>query len=95
MEEGSLRADVNVSVRKPEGRLALEPKPKNLNSLRFIQMAIDHEVARQIEIIEDGDEIDQETRLFDTSTGTTRTMRSKEDAHDYRYFSILICCQCL
>ena len=86
MEEGSLRADVNVSVRKPGGPLGTRTETKNLNSLRFIQMAIDHEVARQIEIIEDGDEIDQETRLFDTSTGTTRTMRSKEDAHDYRYF---------
>ena len=86
MEEGSLRADVNVSVRRPGGPLGTRTETKNLNSLRFIQMAIDHEVARQIEIIEDGDEIDQETRLFDTSTGTTRTMRSKEDAHDYRYF---------
>ncbi len=86
MEEGSLRADVNVSVRRPGGPLGTRTETKNLNSLRFIQMAIDHEVARQIEIIEDGNEIDQETRLFDTSTGTTRTMRSKEDAHDYRYF---------
>ena len=86
MEEGSLRADVNVSVRRPGAPLGTRTETKNLNSLRFIQMAIDHEVARQIEIIEDGGEIDQETRLFDTSTGTTRTMRSKEDAHDYRYF---------
>ena len=86
MEEGSLRADVNVSVRRPGGPLGTRTETKNLNSLRFIQQAIDYEVARQIEIIEDGGEIDQETRLFDTGTGTTRTMRSKEDAHDYRYF---------
>ena len=86
MEEGSLRADVNVSVRRPGKPLGTRTETKNLNSLRFIQMAIDHEVSRQIEIIEDGGKVDQETRLFDTSTGTTRTMRSKEDAHDYRYF---------
>ena len=86
MEEGSLRADVNVSVRRPGEPLGTRTETKNLNSLRFIQQAIDYEVARQIEVIEDGGEIDQETRLFDTTTGTTRTMRSKEDAHDYRYF---------
>ena len=86
MEEGSLRADVNVSVRRPGEALGTRTETKNLNSLRFIQQAIDYEVARQIEIIEDGGEIDQETRLFDTTTGATRTMRSKEDAHDYRYF---------
>ena len=86
MEEGSLRADVNVSVRRPGTPLGTRTEIKNLNSLRFIQMAIDHEVSRQIEIIEDGGKVDQETRLFDTSTGATRTMRSKEDAHDYRYF---------
>ncbi len=86
MEEGSLRADVNVSVRRPGAPLGTRTETKNLNSLRFIQLAIDYEVARQIEIIEDGGKIDQETRLFDTITGTTRTMRSKEDAHDYRYF---------
>ena len=86
MEEGSLRADVNVSVRRPGGPFGTRTETKNLNSMRFIQQAIDYEVARQIEIIEDGGEIDQETRLFDTSTGTTRAMRSKEDAHDYRYF---------
>jgi aspartyl-tRNA(Asn)/glutamyl-tRNA(Gln) amidotransferase subunit B len=86
MEEGSLRADVNVSVRRPGGSLGTRTETKNLNSLRFIQAAIDYEVARQIEIIEDGGAIDQETRLFDTATGSTRTMRSKEDAHDYRYF---------
>jgi len=86
MEEGSLRADVNVSVRRPGDALGTRTETKNLNSLRFIQQAIDFEVVRQIEILEDGGEIDQETRLFDTTTGTTRTMRSKEDAHDYRYF---------
>ena len=86
MEEGSLRADVNVSVRRPGEEFGTRTETKNLNSLRFIQQAIDYEVARQIELIEDGGTVDQETRLFDTSTGTTRTMRSKEDAHDYRYF---------
>jgi aspartyl-tRNA(Asn)/glutamyl-tRNA(Gln) amidotransferase subunit B len=86
MEEGSLRADVNVSVRRSGAPFGTRTETKNLNSLRFIQMAIDYEVARQIEILEDGGSIDQETRLFDTNTGTTRTMRSKEDAHDYRYF---------
>ena len=86
MEEGSLRADVNVSVRRPGAPFGTRTETKNLNSLRFIQAAIDYEVARQIEILEDGGVIDQETRLFDTNTGTTRTMRSKEDAHDYRYF---------
>ncbi len=86
MEEGSLRADVNVSVRRPGEEFGTRTETKNLNSLRFIQQAIDYEVTRQIELIEDGGTVDQETRLFDTSTGTTRTMRSKEDAHDYRYF---------
>ena len=86
MEEGSMRADVNVSVRKPGDELGTRTETKNLNSIRFIGMAINAEVARQIEIIEDGGTIDQETRLFDTSTGQTRSMRTKEDAHDYRYF---------
>ena len=86
MEEGSMRADVNVSVRKPGGPLGTRTETKNLNSVRFIMQAIDYEVQRQIEIIEDGGTIDQETRLFDTNTGTTRAMRGKEDAHDYRYF---------
>jgi len=86
MEEGSLRADVNVSVRRPGDEFGTRTETKNLNSLRFIQQAIDYEVARQIELIEDGGTVDQETRLFDTNTGATRTMRSKEDAHDYRYF---------
>ena len=86
MEEGSLRADVNVSVRRPGASFGTRTETKNLNSMRFIQMAIDYEVARQIDILEDGGLIDQETRLFDTNTGMTRAMRSKEDAHDYRYF---------
>ena len=86
MEEGSLRADVNVSVRRQGEALGIRTETKNLNSLRFIQQAIDYEVARQIELIEDGGTVDQETRLFDTNSGRTRTMRSKEDAHDYRYF---------
>ncbi len=86
MEEGSMRADVNVSVRRPGDELGTRTETKNLNSVRFIMQAIDYEVQRQIEIIEDGGTIDQETRLFDTNTGMTRAMRGKEDAHDYRYF---------
>ncbi len=86
MEEGSLRADVNVSVRKPGEALGTRTETKNLNSVRFIMQAIEFEVHRQIELIEDGGEVIQETRLFDTATGMTRTMRGKEDAHDYRYF---------
>ena len=86
MEEGSMRADVNVSVRKPGDPLGTRTETKNLNSVRFIMAAIDYEVQRQIEVIEDGGTITQETRLFDTSTGMTRAMRGKEDAHDYRYF---------
>ena len=86
MEEGSLRADVNVSVRRPGAALGTRTETKNLNSVRFITQAIDYEVQRQIEIIEEGGQIIQETRLFDTQTGMTRAMRGKEDAHDYRYF---------
>jgi aspartyl-tRNA(Asn)/glutamyl-tRNA(Gln) amidotransferase subunit B len=86
MEEGSLRADVNVSVRKPGGPLGTRCEIKNVNSIRFIGQAIEHEARRQIEIIEDGGAIDQETRLFDPVKGETRSMRSKEEAHDYRYF---------
>jgi aspartyl-tRNA(Asn)/glutamyl-tRNA(Gln) amidotransferase subunit B len=86
MEEGSLRADVNVSVRKPGGPLGTRCEIKNVNSIRFIGQAIEHEARRQIEIIEDGGAIDQETRLFDPGKGETRSMRSKEEAHDYRYF---------
>lgn len=86
MEEGSLRCDANVSVRRPGEGLGTRAEIKNVNSLRFLQQAIDFEVARQIEIIEDGGAIVQETRLFDSVKGETRSMRSKEDAHDYRYF---------
>ncbi|MGA8691398.1 MAG: Asp-tRNA(Asn)/Glu-tRNA(Gln) amidotransferase subunit GatB, partial [Methyloceanibacter sp.] len=86
MEEGSLRADVNVSVRKPGAPLGTRCEIKNVNSIRFIGQAIEHEARRQIEILEDGGTIHQETRLFDARTGETRSMRSKEEAHDYRYF---------
>ncbi|MEO6152094.1 MAG: Asp-tRNA(Asn)/Glu-tRNA(Gln) amidotransferase subunit GatB [Croceibacterium sp.] len=86
MEEGSMRADVNVSVRKPGGELGTRTETKNVNSVRFVMQTIEHEARRQVEAIEDGGAIVQETRLFDPGTGTTRSMRSKEDAHDYRYF---------
>ncbi|MGA8898184.1 Asp-tRNA(Asn)/Glu-tRNA(Gln) amidotransferase subunit GatB [Bradyrhizobium sp.] len=86
MEKGNLRADVNVSVRKPGGPLGTRCEIKNLNSINFIGQAIEHEARRQIEIIEDGGTIEQETRRFDPDKGETRSMRSKEEAHDYRYF---------
>ena len=86
MEEGSLRADVNVSVRRPGDPLGTRCEIKNVNSIRFIGQAIEYEARRQIEIIEEGGAIRQETRLFDAKTGETRSMRSKEEAHDYRYF---------
>jgi aspartyl-tRNA(Asn)/glutamyl-tRNA(Gln) amidotransferase subunit B len=86
MEKGHLRADVNVSVRKPGAPYGTRCEIKNLNSIRFIGQAIEHEARRQIEIIEDGGAIEQETRLFDPDSGKTRSMRSKEEAHDYRYF---------
>jgi aspartyl-tRNA(Asn)/glutamyl-tRNA(Gln) amidotransferase subunit B len=86
MEEGSLRADVNVSVRRPGEPLGTRCEIKNVNSIRFIGQAIEHEARRQIEIVEEGGVIRQETRLFDAKTGETRSMRSKEEAHDYRYF---------
>ncbi|MHA1517072.1 MAG: Asp-tRNA(Asn)/Glu-tRNA(Gln) amidotransferase subunit GatB [Alphaproteobacteria bacterium] len=86
MEQGSLRADVNVSVRRPGEEFGTRCEIKNVNSIRFIGQAIDYEARRQIEMIEDGGTIDQETRLFDAKTGETRSMRSKEEAHDYRYF---------
>jgi aspartyl-tRNA(Asn)/glutamyl-tRNA(Gln) amidotransferase subunit B len=86
MEEGSLRADVNVSVRRPGEKLGTRCEIKNVNSIRFIGQAIEHEARRQIEILEEGGIIHQETRLFDAKTGETRSMRSKEEAHDYRYF---------
>jgi aspartyl-tRNA(Asn)/glutamyl-tRNA(Gln) amidotransferase subunit B len=86
MEKGNLRADVNVSVRKPGDPLGTRCEIKNVNSIRFIGQAIEHEARRQIEIIEEGGTIEQETRLFDAARGETRSMRSKEEAHDYRYF---------
>ncbi|MEQ1650147.1 MAG: Asp-tRNA(Asn)/Glu-tRNA(Gln) amidotransferase subunit GatB [Hyphomicrobiaceae bacterium] len=86
MDKGNLRADVNVSVRKPGAALGTRCEIKNVNSIRFIGQAVDVEARRQIDIIEDGGKIDQETRLFDPSKGETRSMRSKEEAHDYRYF---------
>ena len=86
MEEGSLRADVNVSVRRPGAELGTRCEIKNVNSIRFIGQAIEVEARRQIGILEDGGKIDQETRLFDPGRGETRAMRSKEEAHDYRYF---------
>ncbi|MEZ5820021.1 MAG: Asp-tRNA(Asn)/Glu-tRNA(Gln) amidotransferase subunit GatB [Bradyrhizobium sp.] len=86
MEKGSLRADVNVSVRKPGGPLGTRCEIKNLNSINFIGQAVEIEARRQIEIIEEGGTIEQETRLFDPNKGETRSLRSKEEAHDYRYF---------
>jgi aspartyl-tRNA(Asn)/glutamyl-tRNA(Gln) amidotransferase subunit B len=86
MEKGSLRADVNVSVRRPGDPLGTRCEIKNVNSIRFIGQAIDYEARRQIGILEDGGSIEQETRLFDPAKGETRSMRSKEEAHDYRYF---------
>ena len=86
MEHGSLRADVNVSVRHPGEGLGTRCEIKNLNSIRFVQLAIEAEAARQIAVLEDGGTIAQQTRLFDAATGETRAMRSKEESHDYRYF---------
>ncbi|HEX2653356.1 MAG TPA: Asp-tRNA(Asn)/Glu-tRNA(Gln) amidotransferase subunit GatB [Xanthobacteraceae bacterium] len=86
MEKGSLRADVNVSVRRPGEPLGTRCEIKNVNSIRFVGQAIDCEARRQIDILEDGGTIEQETRLFDAGKGETRSMRSKEEAHDYRYF---------
>jgi aspartyl-tRNA(Asn)/glutamyl-tRNA(Gln) amidotransferase subunit B len=86
MEKGSLRADVNVSVRRPGEPLGTRCEIKNVNSIRFIGQAIEHEARRQIAILEDGGRIEQETRLFDPNKGETRPMRNKEEAHDYRYF---------
>src|SRR5579871_2156775 len=86
MEKGNLRADVNVSVRRPGESLGTRCEIKNVNSIRFIGQAVETEARRQIAILEDGGSIDQETRLFDPGRGETRSMRSKEEAHDYRYF---------
>lgn len=86
MEQGSMRVDVNVSLRRPGEELGTRAEIKNVNSIRFLGQAVDYEVQRQMEILEDGGKIVQETRLFDAAKGVTRSMRSKEDAHDYRYF---------
>lgn len=86
MEEGSMRADVNVSVRRPGEPFGTRTETKNVNSVRFVMQAIEHEASRQVDVLEGGGQIVQETRLFNPDTGTTRSMRSKEDAHDYRYF---------
>ena len=86
MEKGNLRADVNVSVRKPNSEMGTRCEIKNVNSIKFIQQAIEYEARRQVELIENGKEIIQETRLFDPNKGETRSMRGKEESHDYRYF---------
>ena len=86
MDQGSMRADVNVSVRKPGDEFGTRTETKNVNSVRFVMQAIEHEALRQVEVLESGGKIVQETRLFNPDTGATRSMRSKEDAHDYRYF---------
>jgi aspartyl-tRNA(Asn)/glutamyl-tRNA(Gln) amidotransferase subunit B len=86
MEEGSMRADVNVSVRKPGGELGTRTETKNVNSVRFVMNVIESEARRQVALIEEGGAVAQETRLYDPDKNVTRTLRSKEDAHDYRYF---------
>jgi len=86
MEEGSMRADVNVSVRKPGDPLGTRTETKNVNSVRFVMAVVEHEAKRQVELLEGGGSVAQETRLFDPDKGVTRSLRSKEDAHDYRYF---------
>jgi aspartyl-tRNA(Asn)/glutamyl-tRNA(Gln) amidotransferase subunit B len=86
MDEGSMRADVNLSMRRPGEPLGTRTETKNVNSIRYVQQAIELEARRQVQILEDGGAIVQETRLFNAHTGTARSMRSKEEAHDYRYF---------
>jgi aspartyl-tRNA(Asn)/glutamyl-tRNA(Gln) amidotransferase subunit B len=86
MEEGSMRADVNVSVRKPGAEFGTRTETKNVNSVRFVMAVIEHEARRQVDVIEEGGTVVQETRLYDPDKNVTRTLRSKEDAHDYRYF---------
>jgi aspartyl-tRNA(Asn)/glutamyl-tRNA(Gln) amidotransferase subunit B len=86
MEQGSMRADVNVSVRRPGGPLGTRTETKNVNSVRFIMAAIEHEAKRQVDVLEDGGTVVQETRLWDPDKGEGRSLRSKEEAHDYRYF---------
>src|SRR5262249_49128562 len=86
MEEGSLRCDVNVSIRRPGEPLGTRCEIKNVNSIRYVMQAIEYETRRQIELVEEGGRVEQQTRLFDAGRGITRPMRSKEEAHDYRYF---------
>ncbi len=86
MEEGSMRADVNVSVRKPGQEFGTRTETKNVNSVRFVMAVVEHEARRQVELIEGGGTVSQETRLYDPDKNVTRSLRSKEDAHDYRYF---------
>jgi aspartyl-tRNA(Asn)/glutamyl-tRNA(Gln) amidotransferase subunit B len=86
MEEGSMRADVNVSVRKPGGEFGTRTETKNVNSVRFVMAVVEHEARRQVELLEEGGQVVQETRLYDPDKNVTRSLRSKEDAHDYRYF---------
>ena len=86
MDQGSMRADVNVSVRRPGEEFGTRTETKNVNSVRFVMATVEYEASRQVDVLEAGGKIVQETRLFDPDTGTTRSMRSKEDAHDYRYF---------
>ena len=86
MEEGSMRADVNVSVRKPGEPLGVRTETKNVNSVRFVMAVVEHEAKRQVQLLEKGGKVDQETRLYDPDKNVTRSLRSKEDAHDYRYF---------
>src|SRR6185437_12809043 len=86
MEEGSMRADVNVSVRKPGGEFGTRTETKNVNSVRFVMAVVEHEAKRQVELLESGGKVTQETRLYDPDKGVTRSLRTKEDAHDYRYF---------
>src|SRR5205809_64225 len=86
IEEGSMRADVNVSVRKPGSELGTRTETKNVNSVRFVMAVVEHEAKRQVEVLESGGAIAQETRLYDPDKNVTRSLRSKEDAHDYRYF---------
>jgi aspartyl-tRNA(Asn)/glutamyl-tRNA(Gln) amidotransferase subunit B len=86
MDQGSMRADVNVSVRKPGDEFGTRTETKNVNSVRFVMAVVEHEARRQVEVLEDGGKIVQETRLYDPDKNETRSLRSKEDAHDYRYF---------
>ena len=86
MDQGSMRADVNVSVRKPGAEFGTRTETKNVNSVRFVMQVVEHEAKRQVQLIEEGGTVAQETRLFDPDKGVTRSLRSKEDAHDYRYF---------